>query len=155
MKKALIVLTGTLALIGTASAGKVDSTVTATVNNLCVYQTVSGPDVNTTDMKGADISLGTYRANAATTKNNASIITVLCNRGTTLQRNFPKTVNLKSNGSDDLVVKVEDSTLPYAAGTQNNPDTWNVEANLVAEAGQWGVKGGTYTGTLSVTLSYN
>ncbi|WP_216320935.1 hypothetical protein [Deinococcus aestuarii] len=156
MKKALMVLTGTLVLIGTASAGNVDSKVDAKVDNLCVYQTTSGSDVNTTaNFKGADINLGQYRANAATTKENAAIVTVLCNRGTTLDRKFPATVNLKSNGSDDLVVKITDTTLPYSTGTQNNPDTWNVDVKLVAEAGQWNVKGGTFTGTLSVTLSYN
>lgn len=156
MKQALMVLTGTLALIGTASAGNVSSDVSAKVDNLCVYQTTSGSDVNTTaNFKGADINLGTYRANASTTKDNAFIVTVLCNRGTTLDRKFPATVNLKSQGSDDLVVKVTDTTLPYAQGTGNNPDSWTVDAKLVAEAGQWGAKGGNYTGTLNITLSYN
>lgn len=155
MKKAMVILAGTLALVGTASAGNVDSTVSATVNNLCVYQTTSGDDVKTTDKKGANIDLGTYRANDDTVKNNAAIITVLCNRGTSLTRGFPQAISLNKQGGGSLVVKVEDTTLPLIAGTGNAPDTWNVDAKLTAEKGQWGAQGGSYSGTLVVTLNYN
>lgn len=160
MKKAMVILVGTLALVGAASAGNVSSDVSAKVDSLCVYQTTGGSDVNTTaNFKGADINLGTYRANANTMKDNAAIVTVLCNRGTNLNRGFPQAINLKKQGggpgASDLVVKVEDTTLPLIPGTNNNPDTWNVDAKLTAEAGQWGAQGGNYNGTLTVTLSYN
>ncbi len=133
--------------------------VSATVTNVCTYAVDSQEDVNGRVFTQDNKNLGSYNAlgttNAAVDMGNFYIFR--CTSGTTW--NVPSatadgTISLTNStaGSQPLVVN-------YSITTENQLDTANGDihsagAVFTANAGQWRARAGSYTGALSVTITY-
>lgn len=157
MRKAI--LTSLLAGACVAAAGNVGSDVGANVKNVCIFQ-ASGLDVADNDVAGTSINLGNYRANAGIAPLTTLISMIQCNRGTVpVTSSLPDPILLarqEGSGSPlEALVQFGTSQITSPAPGQNDPTVFRVRATVEAEAGQWGVQGGTYRGTAVVTLTYN
>ncbi|GEM48538.1 hypothetical protein [Deinococcus cellulosilyticus] len=151
MKK--FVLIAALSLLGSAFASSVNVPVEATVSNICVFG--NGDEVNANNSTAAQVSFGYDAVNGGGSNGNTAY-TVQCTNGATFNTdsNEGATINL-SDGFETLSATVDETFTPSIGGGTGGGDSYLMTVDVSAAAGQWSVNEGTYTGTITYTVSYN
>lgn len=160
IKYVQLLVVGSVALCSVASAAfspKIASRgFDATVANICLFQGGANPntDIKTDGNFFANLNLGTYRANAPLSVSGIAIYDIKCTKGASFTRGSTPTVTLsKSGGGAALLVNLlpHDST----TATSDGADLHSLKVDATANAGQWAVTAGQYSGTASWNVDYN
>ena len=171
MKNAILMVAAMGMFGGALAAGSIGGTATtpatttviqpvsAMVTNVCTYAVDSQEDVNGRTFTQNNKGLGNYNALGTTSAavNLGSFYIFRCTSGTTWNvpiATGPGTISLTNGtlGSVPLIVN-------YTITTENLDDTANGDIHsagiaFTANAGQWRARAGSYTGALSVTVTY-